>query len=500
MASGLSILWNAPRVNAVNGKACTIPALNPFNVYGRVFFLSWFGFLIAFWSWYAFPPLLTVTIKKDLNLSQADVANSNILSLTSTLIVRLIAGPACDRFGPRLTFVALLLAGAVPTALAGAVTNANGLLALRFFVGILGGTFIPCEVWTTAFFDKEIVGTANALTAGFGNAGGGITYFVMPAIFDSLVRRQNLTAHVAWRVTFIVPFILITSTALLMLLVAPDTPSGKWSERSRPVERSLQARGEVVHEPGSIRLNPEAEKAEGVTIGEGHGKVETPPGDLESVGIAKDEVVQSPTGKEYLRVALSPPTVALSVAYFCSFGAELAINSILGAYYLTNFKTLGQTGSGNWAAMFGLLNVFFRPAGGIISDIIFRRTRSLWGKKMWIHGVAVAAGVFLIAIGLVDSHKQSTMFGLVAGMAFFMEAGNGANFSLVPHVHPHANGIVSGICGAAGNLGGIVFAIIFRYNGTQYARVMWITGAMTIALNLAVAWIRPVPRGQIGGR
>jgi NNP family nitrate/nitrite transporter-like MFS transporter len=25
-------------------------------------------------------------------------------------------------------------------------------------------------------------------------------------------------------------------------------------------------------------------------------------------------------------------------------------------------------------------------------------------------------------------------------MAIFLEAGNGANFSLVPHVHPHANG------------------------------------------------------------
>jgi MFS transporter, NNP family, nitrate/nitrite transporter len=69
----------------------------------------------------------------------------------------------------------VLLAGAIPTAMAGLVVNPNGLIALRFFVGILGASFVPCQVWTTAFFDKNVVGTANALAAGWGNAGGGIT-------------------------------------------------------------------------------------------------------------------------------------------------------------------------------------------------------------------------------------------------------------------------------------------------------------------------------------
>jgi hypothetical protein len=43
-------LWQAPLINPVNKKARSIPALNPFNMYGRVFFFSWFGFMIAFWS------------------------------------------------------------------------------------------------------------------------------------------------------------------------------------------------------------------------------------------------------------------------------------------------------------------------------------------------------------------------------------------------------------------------------------------------------------------
>ena len=49
------VLWQAPEVNPVNRKARSIPGLNPINIYGRVFTFSWFGFMIAFWSWYVEP-------------------------------------------------------------------------------------------------------------------------------------------------------------------------------------------------------------------------------------------------------------------------------------------------------------------------------------------------------------------------------------------------------------------------------------------------------------
>jgi len=92
--------------------------------------------------------------------------------------------------------------------------------------------------------------------------------------------------------------------------------------------------------------------------------------------------------------------------------------------------------------------------GGIVADILYKYTKSVWVKKIWILFVGVSSGAFLIAIGLTNPHDEAMMFGLIAGMAVFLEAGNGANFALVPHVHPFANGILSGITGAAGNLGG----------------------------------------------
>ncbi|KAI9834998.1 MAG: hypothetical protein M1819_002721 [Sarea resinae] len=532
MGFDATLMWRAPEINPINRKARSIPLLNPINIYGRVFTFSWFGFMIAFWSWYAFPPLLTLTIAKDLHLSQVDISNSNIIALVATLLVRLVAGPSCDRFGPKYTFAGCLLAGAIPTALAGAVYSAKGLMALRFFVGILGGSFVPCQVWTTGFFDKNVVGTANALTAGFGNSGGGITYFVMPAIVNSLINTQHLTAHVAWRVAFIVPFILITATAITMVIVCPDTPTGKWSERHLAAQQSLEAH----HIPGSIvdgtivdimpsdvsrhdsekksdaglaaatRSSPspnpslnERARTEKLGIeGKAHADHEAALSEQQMIDTARGEVIAKPTLKEALPVIFSLPTLALAGGYFCSFGAELSLNSILGAYYHKNFG-ISQTKSGDWAAMFGLLNVVCRPLGGFVSDRLYRATRTLWSKKLLFHCYGIVTGAFLLAIGLLDSKRQATMFGLVGGMAFFLEGCNGAVYSLVPHVHPHANGIVAGLTGAAGNLGGVVFAIVFRFNGKDYGRVLWIIGVVALAVNLSLVWIRPIPKGQIGG-
>jgi len=466
--------------------------------------------MIAFWSWYAFPPLLSDVIAKDLKLQQYQIANSNIISLVATLLVRLVAGPACDAFGPRYTFAGCLLLGSIPTFLAGTIHNAGGLMAIRFFVGILGGSFVPCQVWSTGFFDKNVVGSANALTAGFGNSGGGITYFVMPAVYSALV-KDGLTPHKAWRVAFVVPGILIVTIAFFLVLLCPDTPTGKWSEREAAAEKALRSHsisGGVVAVPGEISAHRNTssddstkdheakeirEEDKHYTDNEAHIGAE------QMVEAAKGEVIQKPTFREAMMVMFSLQTLVTGACYFCAFGTELSVNSILGNYYKRNFPKLGLQNQGNWAAMFGLLNVVYRPLGGVVADFAYAKTKNVWSKRVLLHTYGVLTGVFLIVIGVVDSKNQSTMFGLIAGMAFFLEGGNGITFAYVPHVHPYANGIVSGFTGACGNLGGIIFAIIFRYNGTDYPKVFWIIGIISIALNLAVCWIRPIPKGQLGG-
>ncbi|KAF2723440.1 nitrate transporter [Polychaeton citri CBS 116435] len=526
MGFKVSSLWTAPEVNPINKKARSVPILNVLNVYGRVFFFSWFSFMIAFWSWYAFPPLLEDIIRKDIHLSKTGVLNSNIIALVATLLVRLVAGPCCDRYGPRWTFAGCLLAGAIPTFLAGCVYNPAGLMVLRFFIGILGGSFVPCQVWTTGFYDKNIVGTANSITAGLGNAGGGITYFVMPAVYNSLV-GDGLSEHTAWRVAFIVPGILIVAAAVALLVLCPDTPTGKWSEREQAAQNNLRSHslsGAIVDVPGHLDEARKAKQTSSTDSGSGSGSNtptqgvvaeekkldntrgtfndhEAQMGEEQMLDTARGEVVQKPSFKEIFAVILTPQTMVMGAAYFCSFGAELSINSILGNYYHKNFPALSLQTRGSWAAMFGLMNVVWRPLGGLVGDIVYNRTKSVWSKKILLHSYGLIMGGFLVALGASDPHNLTTMVCLIGiGLAFFLEGANGLTYSVVPHVHPHANGVVSGFTGACGNLGGIIFAIIFRYEGTNFGRSIWIIGVIAMAIHVCVCWINPIPKGQIGGR
>lgn len=285
---------------------------------------------------YAFPPLLTKSIKEDLDLAQTDIANSNIAALTGTLVVRFVAGPLCDRFGPRWTYIGVLLAGAIPTAMAGLVNNVSGLIALRFFVGILGGTFVPCQVWSTGFFDKNVVGTSNALIGGWGNSGGGVTYFLMPIMYDSLRLDQGLTSSQAWRVAFIVPFILLCVTAAGMFFLCDDTPTGKWSERHQATQALLHAHIDLkpdVSPPPEQGVRSEASAGSDIEKGEkntsrrpsnvdyGTGTVtEAHMSRDEMEAVARGEIVVAPTGKEMMRVIFSLQTAFHCCTYICSFG------------------------------------------------------------------------------------------------------------------------------------------------------------------------------------
>ena len=191
-----------------------------------------------------------------------------MVSLCATLVVRVVVGPLVDRsygsryvrtfltsipgYGPRKVMAGLLVLGAIPSGLAGTAHTANGLYFVRFFIGILGGTFVTCQTWTTAFFDKNVVGTgnwssavliywliqffiANALAAGFGNAGGGVTFLIMTALYNGLL-SAGLIPSVAWRAAFaIVPVPILLLVAAATMVFGTDHPAGKWSNRHKAI-------------------------------------------------------------------------------------------------------------------------------------------------------------------------------------------------------------------------------------------------------------------------
>ncbi|CAN0524511.1 unnamed protein product, partial [Ectocarpus sp. 12 AP-2014] len=154
-------------------KATTLKLYSFRRPHMRAFHFAWFGFFMAFVSWFAFAPLMK-EIKADLGMTKNEVYNANISSVSSTILSRFIVGPLCDTFGARITSSTLLLMGCIPTFFAGLVNSATDVAVIRFFIGVMGATFVCTQYWTSQVFAKEFVGTANATSAGWGNLGGGV--------------------------------------------------------------------------------------------------------------------------------------------------------------------------------------------------------------------------------------------------------------------------------------------------------------------------------------
>ena len=102
----------------------------------------------------------------------------------------------------------LLIIGSIPLAFAGLIKSGTGLIIVRLCIGILGGTFVPCQFWTSAMFNVKIVGTANAIVGGWGNLGGGFTFILMPALFE-LVKTCGADEFLAWKIAVLIPAVIV---------------------------------------------------------------------------------------------------------------------------------------------------------------------------------------------------------------------------------------------------------------------------------------------------
>jgi len=98
-------------------------------------------------AWFSLAPLMPV-IKNEFGLSKDQIANINIAAVGITILVRLIVGPLADKYGPRRTYVALLVLGALPVV---GISLAQGyesfllcrlLSSLLVFSAVEGCTFI----------------------------------------------------------------------------------------------------------------------------------------------------------------------------------------------------------------------------------------------------------------------------------------------------------------------------------------------------------------------
>jgi NNP family nitrate/nitrite transporter-like MFS transporter len=323
-------------------------------------------------------------------------------------------------------------------------------------------------------FAPSVVGTANAITGGWGNMGGGITYLVMPAIYDGI--RHHLSHSKSWRVVFVVPAGICILMALADLLFATDTPHGDW----------LKLR--AGNQPDGAQLEASPPKNEKEKEQKEKGEDEEDSVVVNVINAGDDEETISDVKRDepplvafigFLKMLAKPPVLIMIATYACSFGIELAIDNIIGQVFQLRFK-LNPSKAAYIGSIFGLLNLFSRLSGGLFSDYMASRLH-MPGRILALLIAMLFEGAFLIgfSFGMVS---LSTSIILMVFFSFFVQHVCGSTFAVVPFIDPANNGKVMGIVGAGGNLGGLIFNLMFRSFGTQYDRAFLCLGCVCLGV------------------
>jgi NNP family nitrate/nitrite transporter-like MFS transporter len=411
-------------MNTINKQP--LSTLKIFSLKGvqmKTFHITWFMFFICFFGWFGLAPLMP-SIRADLGLTKSQIGNLVIISVSTTIIARLIIGRLCDTWGPRKTAVRLLLVGSLPVFLVGLAHDYITFLFFRGAIGIIGASFVITQFHTSMMFAPKMKGTANAITGGWGNLGGGITNMAMPLIFAAIV-GFGFTKGEAWRYAMIVPGVMMLVAAWLYWKFTKDTPAGNYDEIG---------------------------KVKGT-----HKKTDW--------SILKDWRVW-----------------ALTMAYAMCFGMEITFDNVAALHFVDNFK-LSQSSAGFWAGVFGFMNIFARALGGIVSDKIGSK-HGMRGKGLLLAGVLLMEGIGLLLFAQAGS--LGLAIASMLSFALFLKMANGATYGIVPFVNEKSVGLVSGIVGAGGNVGGMAFGFLFKSKAISYAEAFSYIGIIVVCVSVVV--------------
>jgi MFS transporter, NNP family, nitrate/nitrite transporter len=393
----------------MTNKATSIKLFSLATPQMRAFHLTWMAFFVCFFAWFACAPLMPV-IKGEFNLTMGQIANINIAAVAITILIRLIVGPLCDHYGPRKTYTGLLILGAIPVLGVAMSQSYESFLFFRLGIGAVGASFVITQYHTSVMFASKVVGTANAAAAGWGNAGGGAAQALMPLLLTAVV-MLGVTESMGWRVALVVPGVLMLIMAVLYWKFTQDCPDGNYSE--------LRAAGV---------------KVEGGKKG----------------------------GWGSFKAAASNHRVwLLFVTYGACFGIEIFIHNIAAVYYVDHFG-LSLKSAGMAAGSFGLLALFARGLGGIVSDKMAARG-NLNSRVTLLFIMMIGEGAGLLWFAKADSATFAVIAMLVFGL--FTHMACGATYALTPFIDPKAIGGVSGIIGAGGNVGAVAAGFLMKGTG-----------------------------------
>ncbi len=465
----------------------------------RTLHYTWIAFFMTFYVWFNLAPLATTMLDSVDWLTKEHIKILLIANVALTIPARIVVGALIDRYGSRVVFTGLMVGMAIPAMAFSFGNTFIQLLIARLVLSSVGAGFVIGIKMVAQWFPPKYIGRAEGFYAGWGNFGSAFAAMTLPWFAIVFLGDWLGLGDSAWRYAMGVNGLVMGVYGVMYYFLVRDVPEGEHLHKSKKTEPMMvSSYGDLIMylafsfplvgalmvltwRVGSLSIDGKAvlpDTAQWIIYGVlmlvyiGH--------------VVKTLQINVP----YLRAGVPDDekyhwgsVAALNTTYFANFGAELAVVSMLPAFYETVFKPLTNTEgvsivtptvAGFVAASFAFVNLGARPLGGYISDRMTNRKRTMLA---YMFGIAV--GFLLMAFigkwsGLLDSDGLREVVptfdgiwwlviavGITVFASAFVQGAEGATFAVIPMVNKRMTGQIAGMAGAYGNVGAVIYLVLF---------------------------------------
>jgi sugar phosphate permease len=364
-------------------------------------------------------------IKKDLALAPIELGLIFSAFAYPYAAMQIAGGWAADRFGPRLVLAALSLLWAAGTILTGVSRSVASFVAFRLLVGIgEGGAFPTATRAFTWWLPVRERGFAQGLTHSFARLGGAVTPPIVLAI----------TTRYGWRASFIILGAASLAWTAVWIASFRDTPDAHpWVT---DVELSV------------IRAGAESPR-----------------------GTREPTPWRQIAGRMWL----------VTFVDFC-YGWSLWVFLTWLPSYLADARGFRLDQMAIMTTLPLLAGVVGDTLGGVMSDVIFRRTGSLrLARRALLVGGLGGAFVFIV-LAVVTGSALGAVY-LLAAAFFFLELTNAVLWTLPLDIAGQHAGTAGGMMntgfGVAGMISPVVFGALIQRTG-RYELPLFISALLLI--------------------
>jgi len=426
--------------------------------------LTWFAFFLSFMVWFAHAPLMVI-IRDAMHLSEQEVKILLILNISLTIPARIVVGMLVDKYGPKQLFSSILILGGL-ISIGFAFTQTYQQLAIvRFLSGFVGAGFVVGIRMISEWFPARQTGIAQGIYGGWGNFGSAGAALILPSV------AIYFGAENGWRYAIGIIGAVAIVYGVIYYFSVSNTPKGSTYFKPKKMGAlEVTSKGDLLL---YIIMNIPMYVALSVLTWKLSAKMHWIDENIAYIVYAALAVlyifqvwkiiqVNKPLFKtevpEIQRYAFKQIAI-LDLAYMLTFGAELAVVSMLPLYYVDTFN-VEPVLAGILAGIYPVINLFARPAGGLLSDKI--------GRKITLGIVTSGAALSFFLLSTVTTDWA---LGLVVATTIlagiFSKAGSGAVYAMVPLVQRRMTGQFAGMVGAFGNVGGLAFLTVFSFVPTN---------------------------------